>query len=109
MIFLMRSVLIGSFFTMGLPFALFADSITLLAHASSNGFGPLIGTNEWKHMHFRAACTMIRTEYDLCWFGEELEQTKNHYSRGKGITVGNRVLLAPGKKFPYLDKILFGG
>ena len=46
-IFLMRSVLTGSFFTMGLPFALFADSITFLAPAPSSGFGPLIGTNEW--------------------------------------------------------------
>ena len=50
---------------MGLPFVLFADSITLFAHAPSSGFGPLIGTNEWNH--FRAACTMIRTEYDLFW------------------------------------------
>ena len=46
-IFLMTSVLIGSFFTIGLPFALFADSITFLARAPSSGFGPLIGTNEW--------------------------------------------------------------
>ena len=50
-----------------------------------------------------------QTEYDLYWFGKELEQIKSHYSIEKGITVSNRVLLAPGKKSPYLDKTLFGG
>ena len=35
--------------------------------------------------------------------------TREHYSRVKGMTVSNRVLLAPGKKFPYLNNIRFGG
>ena len=75
-IFLIRSVLIGSFFTVGLPFALFADSITFLAHAPSSGFGPLIGTNEWNH--FRAACTMTRAEYDLCWLAKRSWQKHSY-------------------------------
>ena len=41
--------------------------------------------------------------------GEELEQIKSHDSRVEEITVSNRVLLALGKKSPYLDKILFEG
>ena len=73
-IFLMRSVLIGSFFTMGLPFALFADSITFLAHETSSGFGLLIGTNEWnQYDQNRVWLMLVGEEILTTWAGANFQ------------------------------------